>query len=769
MRLDRSLALHDDKGTMVSGERALEQPRAAPVEGPRAGRISELVWLDALKGVAMLWIVLNHVVEQLFGGEYVGNPQVGWPALGARVAQFATPVGPGPWLALATAVRDVGWLGDQGVTLFLIASGFGLAYGLQRRGVDRVAPLAFFRARAARIYPLWLGVHAVLLVLLVATWSKVGLGFALSAAGIRFLPQTMYAFVPAWWYVGLLLQLYAITPWLWSALRRFGPGRVLAGACALGFAARAAGLFAFHGYLEEWSRGAIFLTRLPEFAFGAAAALWYARDPERAGALLRRPLVIAAGAASFALGFACAFTLPGMTVAPFLMGSGAFIVLAAALRRERGRGTAGVLAWTGRNSYALYLVHQPFVTALVPAAASATAIAVSARIVAALGLALAAARALEAAVDAFGRWLRGLVARGPLVALVRLALALVAAYALLVIADKAAARFAPLEVNGWGERPSLEPDATTGWKLIPSKTTRLRWTSYDYVVHSNALGYPGPDVAAPKPPGTLRVLVTGDAFTSGEGVGTDAAWPHVLQDVLAQREKRRVQVLNFGITGYGPDQEARVVAAYAPRFHPDVVVFENFVNAFEKLDSSDDEIRTSIGFGNPPGDGLGATLRLYHLRLFAIEDVARPLEERITGKPSPEDVGFADGSAFERADPAVPAEIASYRKALRSARDAARAAHATFLLVMIPSHSQVCSAADFPRGAFLKLQGDPAYDADRPQREASAAARALGVPFLDLRGALGAGACPYQRRNMHFLESGDVITARAVAAAIAPR
>jgi hypothetical protein len=225
-------------------------------------------------------------------------------------------------------------------------------------------------------------------------------------------------------------------------------------------------------------------------------------------------------------------------------------------------------------------------------------------------------------------------------------------------------------------------------------------------------------------------------------------------------------VLNFGITGYGPDQEARAIARYVPRYRPDVVVLENFVNAFEKLDLTDDDLRTSIGFGNPPGDGLSATLRLYHLRLFAIDAIARPLRERITGKPSAEDVGLSDGSAFERGDPDVPTEVAAYRLRLRAARDAARAAHARFLLVMIPSRSQVCTAKDFPRGAFLNLS-EPAYDEGRPQREASAAARALGVPFLDLRGPLAVGSCPYQRANMHFLPSGQQLTARAVAAAIA--
>jgi hypothetical protein len=47
-------------------------------------------------------------------------------------------------------------------------------------------------------------------------------------AAIRLTPSQLYYFVPAWWYVGLLVQLYAIYPVLWTALRRLGAVRFLA-------------------------------------------------------------------------------------------------------------------------------------------------------------------------------------------------------------------------------------------------------------------------------------------------------------------------------------------------------------------------------------------------------------------------------------------------------------------------------------------------------------------------------------------------------------
>jgi lysophospholipase L1-like esterase len=372
-----------------------------------------------------------------------------------------------------------------------------------------------------------------------------------------------------------------------------------------------------------------------------------------------------------------------------------------------------------------------------------------------------AGRLLEAFVDRFVR----AFAAGVLPAVRLAAVCAIAVYGVLLALDVAAAKFSPQEINGWGERPSLEPAADVGWKLIPSKTTRLRWVSYDYVVHSNALGFPGDDVAIEKPPGTLRVLVTGDAFTSGEGVGTDGAWPTLMQADLAKRLGRNVQVLNFGITGYGPDQEARVLREYVPRYKPDVVVLESFVNAFEKLSLSDDDITKTIGFGQPSGNGLSATLHLSHLKAALQIAIFGPLGEYLTGQPDDNDVGLSDGSAFLASDPDNASEVARYGALVGEARDAVHAAGASFLLVLIPSRAEVCSASDYRRGALLALDA-PTYAADRPRQQQVATALRFGIPFVDLRKPLAAGPCLYQRENMHLLAAGQALTARTVAAAI---
>ena len=78
----------------------------------------------------------------------------------------------------------------------------------------------------------------------------------------------------------------------------------------------------------------------------------------------------------------------------------------------------------------------------------------------------------------------------------------------------------PCELMGWGERAALRPDPVFGWRLIESKTTRLRWQGYDYVVTSNSLGFPGPEYADGQIPVRVSHHDSRGGFTSAEGVDT---------------------------------------------------------------------------------------------------------------------------------------------------------------------------------------------------------------------------------------------------------
>ena len=87
-------------------------------------------------------------------------------------------------------------------------------------------------------------------------------------------------------------------------------------------------------------------------------------------------------------------------------------------------------------------------------------------------------------------------------------------------------------------------DAELGW------TTRPGYASPDGSMHVNARGLRGArEYAEPAPPGVRRVLACGESFTFGEEVADAETW-------CAQLEARvpGLEVLNYGVGGYGTDQ-----------------------------------------------------------------------------------------------------------------------------------------------------------------------------------------------------------------------
>lgn len=87
-------------------------------------------------------------------------------------------------------------------------------------------------------------------------------------------------------------------------------------------------------------------------------------------------------------------------------------------------------------------------------------------------------------------------------------------------------------------------DADLGWTWRPSSKAP------DGLSEIDALGARGPREYGPTPaPGKRRVVTFGDSFTFGDEVGSDATFQWILEHFDA-----RLEVLNFGVSGYGTDQ-----------------------------------------------------------------------------------------------------------------------------------------------------------------------------------------------------------------------
>jgi peptidoglycan/LPS O-acetylase OafA/YrhL len=711
-------------------------------------------WLDWSKAIALLLIALNHSVERMGIYPLIANPESNWAPLADRVAQLKPTTG-SAWDVVFNAIRYPGLLGEVGVAIFVIASGLALTNSAMRRGE---LGADFGRRRAERIAPSWIVVHLLALVaslpvllfvggraadLVAAPWDG---RFWASLAGLRIFPSTIYYLVPCWWFIALLIQLYLVFPFLYRLLVKWGPNKywyVVAGAVAV----KLAGLVVFDSYLDTWARGAIFITRLPEFAFGMMAALWLAG----AKSPLRNRWVLPAALVAIPIGLASSLTLVGNAWGPFLFGAGLFVVLyrvMAGLRLEGRVGRAG--SWVGRHSLALFLVHQPILYVLVPGGMAGPA-----RVLG--GLAVAAALIVLAGVTfedivaraerTWKRWSSLEIIPRRVGAVLGVA---VVVYAALVGLDALVRANDPQEALGWGERPSLIADDTLGWKLAPDQTTRLRWQSYDYTVTSNRFGFPGPAVTPAA--GQLRILTLGDAFTSAEGVDTADAWPRLLDTELGGE----AVVWNGAVSGYGPQQYAAVAEQLVPQLQPDVIVVGFFVNDFSDAASNLEGVQEGIGFSRADPTGLVPSLQWANLSKYLRYHVTEPLLAKV-GIPNRTGYGLGQFDQFEPGNlgPDRPGYDET-RQALSEIRQVAP--EARLVMMLVPASIQVCGPGDleyFPANVDLAD-----FDLEQPQRLAESIAGSVGMEVLDLREPLRAAPqCPYQPANMHWLEAGHEIAA----------
>jgi lysophospholipase L1-like esterase len=88
------------------------------------------------------------------------------------------------------------------------------------------------------------------------------------------------------------------------------------------------------------------------------------------------------------------------------------------------------------------------------------------------------------------------------------------------------------------------------------------------------------DVAIEAPVDTLRVAVLGDSVAAAIKLPYEQRLSTHLQEALAGERAGSVEVLNFGVNGYGTLQEAMLLEELASRFEPDLLILQYCVNDF---------------------------------------------------------------------------------------------------------------------------------------------------------------------------------------------
>jgi len=118
------------------------------------------------------------------------------------------------------------------------------------------------------------------------------------------------------------------------------------------------------------------------------------------------------------------------------------------------------------------------------------------------------------------------------------------------------------------------PDPYTGYRL---KADSVGYFHNKIPAVVNSHGCRDDEFTETKRDDVFRILVLGDSFTVGENVALEAAYPQVLEKLLNTHAKKKVEVINAGVSGWGPFHYAQYYEHYGRKFGPDMVVVGFFV------------------------------------------------------------------------------------------------------------------------------------------------------------------------------------------------
>jgi lysophospholipase L1-like esterase len=126
--------------------------------------------------------------------------------------------------------------------------------------------------------------------------------------------------------------------------------------------------------------------------------------------------------------------------------------------------------------------------------------------------------------------------------------------------------------------------AEVAFRLIAPTTDKAIITDTPKVDYLPESAFRTRDVYHPptKAPGAFRIIVIGDSFTFGGKVHWDDNFSKRLERLLNLNEnQRKVEVLNWGVSGYSSVQEVELLKTAVSDFQPDLIVMQITLNDAE--------------------------------------------------------------------------------------------------------------------------------------------------------------------------------------------
>jgi len=134
-----------------------------------------------------------------------------------------------------------------------------------------------------------------------------------------------------------------------------------------------------------------------------------------------------------------------------------------------------------------------------------------------------------------------------------------------------------LRIAGYSYPEFYQPDQSRGYSLRPNMEGRYRKEG-DALVRINNDGLRDREHAFSKPPGTIRIAVIGDSYPEAFPVPMEDTFWSLMEKKLRQQQQcgafagNQVEVINFGVSGYGTAQELITLREHVWQYAPDLVM-----------------------------------------------------------------------------------------------------------------------------------------------------------------------------------------------------
>jgi lysophospholipase L1-like esterase len=222
-------------------------------------------------------------------------------------------------------------------------------------------------------------------------------------------------------------------------------------------------------------------------------------------------------------------------------------------------------------------------------------------------------------------------------------------------------------------------DPRLGYVNRPGAQQTIRYGAKpDVIARVNADGFRSARVPLERSRDSTRIACFGDSHTFGYGVGEGESWPSRLAESLERDSPQRFEVMNCGVNAYDSEQEAALVESVVPRWGPDVVLLQFYINdtAMRGIATTDEDERPGFLMRTCDAARGPELLRILRARSQFLDLCCVGIYNRVA-------------LSFYARSRAAPFERDSEgwvraRRALRSTRDLLAREHVAFAVVLYP-------------------------------------------------------------------------------------